>query len=112
MANLPGTHIMHLAAALVLPAGPPWPAMHGVPSQAERAPGAAAYVPLEHGIQPTLHRQGLDTSHPGIAMFHVLVAIVCKLNASAAPGRETEQPLGYLSASDWSAFPMFAGEGR
>ena len=56
-ANFPAAHATHTAAAaLVLPSGAPEPAAHGVPSQAERAPAAAACVPLGHGMQPALQR--------------------------------------------------------
>ena len=63
-ANVPAAHATHTAAAaLVLPSGAPEPAAHGVPSQAERAPAAAACVPLGHGMQPVLHRHWLKLLH-------------------------------------------------
>ena len=49
-ANVPAAHATHaVATVLVLPSGAPSPAAHGVPSQAERAPAAAACVPLGQG---------------------------------------------------------------
>ena len=51
-ANLPATHGLHVASpATLLPSAPPSPAGHGVPSHTERAPAAAAWVPLAQGTQ-------------------------------------------------------------
>jgi hypothetical protein len=71
--NCPTVHGTHLAAAaLVLPTGDPEPAVHGVPSQAERAPAAAACVPLGQGVQPALQRHCLLLLHEMVEVLRVL----------------------------------------
>jgi len=71
-AKLPATHGLHVASpASLLPSAPPSPAGHGTPSQAERAPAAAAWVPLAQGTQAAaqMHRVPLASVPQGLVLL-------------------------------------------
>ena len=72
-AKVPGTHAVQVAAPpLVLPVGPPVPAVQAVPVHAEREPAAAACVPAGHVVQMPPQRHWYELLHERLLLLRVL----------------------------------------